>query len=57
MEDTEYITTGCLGKKINIDYLNRTIDEWEIKEIPPTKENLTRTVILTREEKWRFEDE
>ena len=55
--EKEYIIENGLGKRIHIDYIKHTYSEWEMKEIPPTNDNKIRTVIFTRNEEWRFEDE
>jgi len=55
-EFDEFITSKMLFKKIMVDYLEKTIEEWKIKEIPPNNECKIRKVIFERDETDKFEE-
>ena len=49
------IIESKLGRKIILDYIKQTLDEWRLIEIPPDKKNnYIRKIILTRNEEWKY---
>ena len=57
IDDKETILTNNFHRKMGLDYIKQTLDEWTIKEFPPNKENnYIRELSFTRNEEWKFEE-
>ena len=57
IDDKEIILTNNFHRKIGLDYIKQTFDEWTINEIQPSKENkYIREIIFSRNEEWKFEE-